>query len=501
MSWADHPRHSGSRPIRDEFRTARQEQREYHPRHRGLLNGTNRAESRVLSDSPLVDASCRVACFPLTTRLREYGELRCRYPKLHIPNDLVRVTSHWLDTSVSLGSVAKGCEFDVSGTHVFQDRPSVVVQGCKFNVRVMLLCQGEQGGHPHHRIKFLVGRNSSGLTPLGGSWNDHLDGDDYLSDETIHRTAVRTVQEACGIDLGSVTNWHRWLELEYDRPDEGAERPAIRERTLFLIPDVWSNPPPAPLHVCQQVGTGFEEWEAANPRPTDAEDARVWAGQRADALRAHQQTVFLPVSLGGLLDYVAADISERTAEISLFAESCAESLQLEFGRTIWAGLSLARRSGEPPAKRLASEPRTKESAARRRLREQYASRDNKELLGLVKEQYGVHLPAMRHLDLVKWIVDRELEGVDEGTPEPEEQAEEQAKNEPQPQEFPRVAAAEVQRAFEYFDNRRTGFVRAADLEQLLYNITAGLPRRAVHPEVLRLRSPNDTVEYTSLEFD
>ena len=53
-------------------------------------------------------------------------------------------------------------------------------------------------------------------------------------------------------------------------------------------------------------------------------------------------------------------------------------------------------------------------------------------------------------------------------------------------------------AFLFFDKAGCGYLRASDLEKILYNLDAELPRRVVHGLVSAQRGERDRIDYLSL---
>jgi len=85
----------------------------------------------------------------------------------------------------------------------------------------------------------MVGkRDRSELLCPGGSWDPALDGEEP-NDESLIRTAIRTMKELSGLDLSGCTQWYKFMEVHYFRP-ETSEANSHTEINAIFIPDAWN---------------------------------------------------------------------------------------------------------------------------------------------------------------------------------------------------------------------------------------------------------------------
>uniref|UniRef100_A0A672L746 Cell division cycle and apoptosis regulator protein 1 n=1 Tax=Sinocyclocheilus grahami TaxID=75366 RepID=A0A672L746_SINGR len=98
--------------------------------------------------------------------------------------------------------------------------------------------------HPARLIKFLVGmRGKDEAMAIGGHWSPSLDGANPENDASVLiKTAIRCCKALTGIDLSLCTQWYRFAEIRYHRPEEthkGRTVPAHVETVVLFLPDVW----------------------------------------------------------------------------------------------------------------------------------------------------------------------------------------------------------------------------------------------------------------------
>ncbi|PIO33717.1 hypothetical protein AB205_0153790, partial [Aquarana catesbeiana] len=98
--------------------------------------------------------------------------------------------------------------------------------------------------HPARLIKFLVGmKGKDEAMAIGGHWSPSLDGPHPDKDSSVLiKTAVRCCKALTGIDLSLCTQWYRFAEIRYHRPEEthkGRSVPAHVETVVLFFPDVW----------------------------------------------------------------------------------------------------------------------------------------------------------------------------------------------------------------------------------------------------------------------
>ncbi|CAJ0964724.1 unnamed protein product [Ranitomeya imitator] len=198
-------------------------------------------------------------------------ELRRRYQNLYIPSDFFDAQFTWVDAfpisrPFQLGSYSnfyvmhKEVDPLEKNTAVL-DPPDV---DHTYSAKVMLLASPaledlyhkscalaedpvdirEGFQHPARLIKFLVGmKGKDEAMAIGGHWSPSLDGPDPDKDPSVLiRTAVRCCKALTGIDLSLCTQWYRFAEIRYHRPEEthkGRSVPAHVETVVLFFPDVW----------------------------------------------------------------------------------------------------------------------------------------------------------------------------------------------------------------------------------------------------------------------
>ncbi|MEQ2278866.1 Cell division cycle and apoptosis regulator protein 1 [Ameca splendens] len=198
-------------------------------------------------------------------------ELRRRYQSLYIPSDFFNAVFTWVDafplTRPFLFSNA--CNFHILHKEVdppvknaaVLDPPDV---NHTYSAKVMLLANPsleelyhkscalaedpqevrDSFQHPARLIKFLVGmRGKDEAMAIGGHWSPSLDGADPEKDPSVLiKTAIRCCRALTGIDLSLCTQWYRFAEIRYHRPEEthkGRTVPAHVETVVLFLPDVW----------------------------------------------------------------------------------------------------------------------------------------------------------------------------------------------------------------------------------------------------------------------
>ncbi|PIO33714.1 hypothetical protein AB205_0153790, partial [Aquarana catesbeiana] len=103
---------------------------------------------------------------------------------------------------------------------------------------------GHVPGRKPAREKFLVGmKGKDEAMAIGGHWSPSLDGPHPDKDSSVLiKTAVRCCKALTGIDLSLCTQWYRFAEIRYHRPEEthkGRSVPAHVETVVLFFPDVW----------------------------------------------------------------------------------------------------------------------------------------------------------------------------------------------------------------------------------------------------------------------
>ncbi|XP_043912093.1 cell division cycle and apoptosis regulator protein 1 [Protopterus annectens] len=198
-------------------------------------------------------------------------ELRRRYQNLYIPSDFFDAQFTWVDAfpvfrPFQLGSY---CNFHIMSREVEPlEKNSAILDPPDadhwYSAKVMLLAspnledlyhkscalaedsQEVKDGfqHPARLIKFLVGmKGKDEAMAIGGHWSPSLDGQDPEKDPLVLiKTAIRCCKALTGIDLSGCTQWYRFAEIRYHRPEEthkGRTIPAHVETVVLFFPDVW----------------------------------------------------------------------------------------------------------------------------------------------------------------------------------------------------------------------------------------------------------------------
>ncbi|XP_077310414.1 cell division cycle and apoptosis regulator protein 1 isoform X2 [Lithobates pipiens] len=198
-------------------------------------------------------------------------ELRRRYQNLYIPSDFFNAQFTWVDAfpisrPFQLGSYSNFYvihkEVDPLDKNLaVLDPPDV---DHTYSAKVMMLASPsledlyhkscalaedpvevkEGFQHPARLIKFLVGmKGKDEAMAIGGHWSPSLDGPNPDKDSSVLiKTAVRCCKALTGIDLSLCTQWYRFAEIRYHRPEEthkGRSVPAHVETVVLFFPDVW----------------------------------------------------------------------------------------------------------------------------------------------------------------------------------------------------------------------------------------------------------------------
>ncbi|XP_013879868.1 cell division cycle and apoptosis regulator protein 1 isoform X2 [Austrofundulus limnaeus] len=198
-------------------------------------------------------------------------ELRTRYQSLYIPSDFYNAVFTWVDAFPLTRpfQISNACNFHILHKEVdplvkntaVLDPPDV---NHTYSAKVMLLANPsleelyhkscalaedpqevrESFQHPARLIKFLVGmRGKDEAMAIGGHWSPSLDGEDPEKDPSVLiKTAIRCCKALTGIDLSLCTQWYRFAEIRYHRPEEthkGRTVPAHVETVVLFLPDVW----------------------------------------------------------------------------------------------------------------------------------------------------------------------------------------------------------------------------------------------------------------------
>ncbi|XP_034993691.2 cell division cycle and apoptosis regulator protein 1 isoform X2 [Zootoca vivipara] len=198
-------------------------------------------------------------------------ELRRRYQNLYIPSDFFDAQFTWVDAFPMSRPFQLGnyCNFYVMHREVDPlDKNTSVLDPPDadhlYSAKVMLMAspsmedlyhkscalaedpQELRDGfqHPARLIKFLVGmKGKDEAMAIGGHWSPSLDGPEPEKDPSVLiKTAIRCCRALTGIDLSVCTQWYRFAEIRYHRPEEthkGRTVPAHVETVVLFFPDVW----------------------------------------------------------------------------------------------------------------------------------------------------------------------------------------------------------------------------------------------------------------------
>ncbi|KAL5018166.1 hypothetical protein ScPMuIL_003888 [Solemya velum] len=199
--------------------------------------------------------------------------LKSRYSNMYVPSDFFNANFSWTEAFPLTRPFQIGhhCSFHImhkdvadpaSQTEAVLDAPDA---DHLFSAKVMLLSclplvdfyhkccalaedpedirEGFQ--HPTRLIQFLVGiKGKNEPMAIGGVWSPSLDGPDPATDpKVLIKTAIRTTRALTGVDLSACTQWYRFAEIRYLRPEEthkGKVLPARVETTVIFLPDVWT---------------------------------------------------------------------------------------------------------------------------------------------------------------------------------------------------------------------------------------------------------------------
>ncbi|XP_063444146.1 cell division cycle and apoptosis regulator protein 1-like isoform X3 [Mytilus trossulus] len=201
--------------------------------------------------------------------------LKSRYSSMYVPSDFFKANFTWMDAFPLTRpfQLGRNCEFHVLHKDVESINTSDALldppdADHSFNAKVMLLscpeledlyhksCSlsedtadvQENFVHPTRLIHFLVGVKGKNETmAIGGAWSPSQDGLNPDEDpKVLIKTAIRTTKALTGIDLSACTQWYRFAEVRYLRPEEihkGKHLPTRVETTVIFFPDVWSCSP------------------------------------------------------------------------------------------------------------------------------------------------------------------------------------------------------------------------------------------------------------------
>uniref|UniRef100_A0A2K5U5M2 Cell division cycle and apoptosis regulator 1 n=1 Tax=Macaca fascicularis TaxID=9541 RepID=A0A2K5U5M2_MACFA len=321
-------------------------------------------------------------------------ELRRRYQNLYIPSDFFDAQFTWVDAfplsrPFQLGNY---CNFYVMHREVESLEKNMAILDPPdadhlYSAKVMLMAspsmedlyhkscalaedpQELRDGfqHPARLVKFLVGmKGKDEAMAIGGHWSPSLDGPDPEKDPSVLiKTAIRCCKALTGIDLSVCTQWYRFAEIRYHRPEEthkGRTVPAHVETVVLFFPDVWHCLPTR--SEWETLSRGYKqqlvEKLQGERKEADGEQEEERKRQEEMERQRRERRYILPdepaiivhpnwaaksgkfdcsiMSLSVLLDYRLEDNKEHSFEVSLFAELFNEMLQRDFGVRIYKSL-------------------------------------------------------------------------------------------------------------------------------------------------------------------
>ncbi|XP_031458745.1 cell division cycle and apoptosis regulator protein 1 isoform X5 [Phasianus colchicus] len=360
--------------------------------------------------------------FSLDCRSCDMMELRRRYQNLYIPSDFFDAQFTWVDAFPMSRPFQLGnyCNFYVMHREVDPiDKNAAVLDPPDadhlYSAKVMLMAspsmedlyhkscalaedpQELRDGfqHPARLVKFLVGmKGKDEAMAIGGHWSPSLDGPNPEKDPSVLiKTAIRCCKALTGIDLSVCTQWYRFAEIRYHRPEEthkGRTVPAHVETVVLFFPDVWHCLPTR--SEWETLSRGYKQqlveklqgerkeadgeqdeeekddgeakeistpthWSKLDPKTMKEEERKR---QEEMERQRRERRYILPdepaiivhpnwaaksgkfdcsiMSLSVLLDYRLEDNKEHSFEVSLFAELFNEMLQRDFGVRIYKAL-------------------------------------------------------------------------------------------------------------------------------------------------------------------
>jgi len=200
--------------------------------------------------------------------------LKSRYNNLYIPSDFFHSSYSWVENFPLTRpfTLGKACNFHIMHKDVNPlggvDTLEPTDADHLFSAKVMLLasptdeelfkkscCLAEDMPdamdnfqHPTRLINFLVGtRGKNEPMAIGGPWSPSLDGPNPQANPLVLiKTAVRTTKALTGIDLSNCTQWYRFAEIRYFRPESKHKdrvQAARVETVVLFLPDVWTCSP------------------------------------------------------------------------------------------------------------------------------------------------------------------------------------------------------------------------------------------------------------------
>eukprot|EP00299_Pterocystis_sp_00344_P019873 c9823_g1_i7.p1 GENE.c9823_g1_i7~~c9823_g1_i7.p1 ORF type:complete len:808 (-),score=159.13 c9823_g1_i7:6-2429(-) len=199
----------------------------------------------------------------LTQETLNFLDLRSRFPRLRIARDFTTAHLSWLsqqEQTLALPLHAVVPFFRALDSREVQ--PTTIHSSSgnrKWQSKVMLfsgfsrskiasIAKGRE--NILQMIHFLVGRmpqTKNGVFCIGGTWSPDLDGPSPdTNPQALIRAAIRNCLEQTSIDLSACTQWIRFVDINYHRPQEvikGVHYPEQLVTTVIWLPDIWNHIP------------------------------------------------------------------------------------------------------------------------------------------------------------------------------------------------------------------------------------------------------------------
>jgi len=461
---------------------------------------------------------------------------------------------------------------DSTSTVVEELSSPITEQHIKYNSKVMILSGTSKmdSSKLATLIKFMVGKKDrSELLCPGGAWDPAIDGP-IPNDESLIRTAIRSMKAYSDIDLSRCTKWFKFMEIHYARPAT-PDFPAHTEITVIYIPDAWtalpsveefsilyhkrkleaavkkedkSNVPLTNTETTQSQPPTLQETSEnvdGNPHQSEgiAQD-KLEEKEIVETLNKSNNTIetskekqqekildpcfyveskkfnnyklkYMTISLDGLLDYDEGDKFEATFEVSLFGELFYEMLERDYGYTILNFLNgLPDKVNNKETKKRGREEtheetvKTPEEAEKKR-KVDLGDEQKEDELGAISstpeqpQQLDSNDNSNQEIPVLP-ITDTQMKEPSEEskseisnaganteqlvTPVIEQHQPVTTKTEMETEEIKivnqKVIDPKILEAFEFFDKNKTGYIKADDLETILFYLGENLSLRYVH---------------------
>ncbi|XP_067931532.1 cell division cycle and apoptosis regulator protein 1-like [Watersipora subatra] len=256
---------------RDRQRSPRRRSRSPPPRRRSRspkARSRSRSPRRKQRTAPRY--SITISPLSFDTESCSVLAVKNRYSNMYIPSDFFNLSLDWvkafpLHRTFPLGNSTRFhiCPKDVTPLKPFPETVDPSDADYAYSAKVMLLTQPSMEEiykqccslseetrdgdftHPTRVLQFLVGmRSKNEPLAIGGPWSPSLDGENPASNpQVLVNTAIRTTRNLTGIDLSACTQWYKFVDISYLRPEEtykGKVIPEHTEHVVIFLPDIWS---------------------------------------------------------------------------------------------------------------------------------------------------------------------------------------------------------------------------------------------------------------------